>query len=359
MASLIISFISSFLIALLIIKYNASHLHFMSDFEMDAVQKHHNQPVPRVGGLAIFFGIAIGISSRLYSEPNNMIFLYFLASCTPVFFIGFLEDITKNISIKIRFLSLGISGYIAIIVLDISIVRIGIPPVDYLLALPLISTLFTVIAITGLSNAYNIIDGFNGLASMVGILTLMALAYIAYIVGDNQQLFLCALSISAILGFFAWNYPNGNIFLGDGGAYLIGFLIAVISISLTMKHNQISPWFAVLVNGYPIIETLFTIYRRKIQKNKNPGHADAIHLHTLLFRRVLSASCQRNNLLEKNSRTSPYIWTLSSFGIIPAVLFWHSSKLLLISSILFSLIYINIYRKIVKFKTPKWLLSIQ
>lgn len=135
---------------------------------------------------------------------------------------------------------------------------------------------------TGLANAYNIIDGFNGLASMVGIITLLAIAYMGFLFFDPTIIYLSLVMAGAILVFFIWNYPRGLIFLGDGGAYLIGFWIAALSILLTCRHQEISPWLALLINGYPILETLFTIYRRRFHQGKGPGQPDCIHFHTLI-----------------------------------------------------------------------------
>ena len=100
------------------------------------------------------------------------------------FFIGFLEDITKKISVQLRLVVTAISAYAAICFLGSQITQVHILGIDTLLAITGISILFTVFAITGLANAYNIIDGFNGLASMVAMITLLAIAYVAFKVSD-------------------------------------------------------------------------------------------------------------------------------------------------------------------------------
>lgn len=104
-----------------------------------------------------------------------------------------------------------------------------------------ISIIFTIISITGLSNAYNIIDGFNGLASMVSIICLLAIGYIAFKTNDINLAAACLIVIGSIGGFFIWNYPKDLIFLGNGGAYLIGFLIASFSILLVLHNPNVSP----------------------------------------------------------------------------------------------------------------------
>jgi UDP-N-acetylmuramyl pentapeptide phosphotransferase/UDP-N-acetylglucosamine-1-phosphate transferase len=164
--------------------------------------------------------------------------------------------------------------------------------------------------------------------------------------------------IGAILGFFFWNYPKGKIFLGDGGAYLIGFWIAFISILLVTRNHSVSPLYALLVNAYPVVETLFTIWRRRFHKNKNPSIADDMHLHTLIYRRGIKwEDSEKGSIVSNsaNSRTSPYLWLLSSFSITAASVFWKNPLLLLLSFIAFTFTYILVFLAIIRFKIPKWL----
>jgi UDP-GlcNAc:undecaprenyl-phosphate GlcNAc-1-phosphate transferase len=359
MTGLLAAFIASLLCTFMIIRYKHLHYKFSSDDNLTGPQKVHSHSVPRIGGISIAAGLlASAILSIFIKEPKTAILLTILFSSIPVFGIGLAEDLTKRISIKTRLIFTAISALTVSHFLNTLIINVAIPGVDWLLMIPAISIALTCFAITGLANAYNIIDGFNGLASMVALISLVGIAYVGILVGDPLIASLAFVMMGAIAGFFIWNYPRGLIFLGDGGSYLIGFWIAVLSVLLISRHQEISPWFALMVNGYPIFETLFTIYRRKIHRGKNPGVPDAIHFHTLLFRRVLRPSHQ-NGLAGlhylANARTSPYLWMLSGFAVIPAVLFWHSTPVLMVCAAFFGLIYIAIYRAIVRFKTPKWL----
>jgi UDP-N-acetylmuramyl pentapeptide phosphotransferase/UDP-N-acetylglucosamine-1-phosphate transferase len=241
--------------------------------------------------------------------------------------------------------------------LNVQINSLDIPVIDYLFAVPLVATIFTIFAITGLTNAYNIVDGFNGLASMVGMISLMGLSYLGIKLNDPIIFSLSLIMASAILGFFIWNYPRGLIFLGDGGAYLIGFWIAILSILIVSRHAEISPWFALLLNAYPILETVFTIYRRKFHQGKNPGHPDGIHFHSLIFRRILNKTSitSKADWFSANARTSPYLWVLSSLAVIPAIFFYDSTPILFGFLILFILSYVWLYKKVVTFRTPKWM----
>ena len=159
------------------------------------------------------------------------------------------------------------------------------------------------------------------------------------------------------MGFFIWNYPRGLIFLGDGGAYLIGFWIAILSILTVSRHGEVSPWFALVLNAYPILETIFTIYRRKFHQGKSPGHPDGIHFHSLIFRRILNKShiTNESDWFSANAKTSPYLWVFSSLAVIPAILFYNSTYILMGCLLTFILCYVWLYRRVVTFKTPTWM----
>ncbi|MFN3598497.1 MAG: glycosyl transferase family 4, partial [Aquificaceae bacterium] len=131
------------------------------------------------------------------------------------------------------------------------------------------------------------------------------------------------------------------IFLGDGGAYLVGFLIAEISVLLVKRNPEVSPWFPLLVVAYPVVESLFSIYRRKVLRGRSPGEPDKLHLHTLVYRRL---SKIKDKTL-RNSLTSPYLWALSLMGIVPALIFWKSTPMLVLMFFVFWLVYVYAYRR--------------
>ncbi|MCS7202986.1 MAG: glycosyltransferase, partial [Thermodesulfovibrio sp.] len=170
---------------------------------------------------------------------------------------------------------------------------------------------------------------------------------------DMFILFSCIVLIAAIIGFFVWNYPRGLIFLGDSGAYIIGFFIAVISVLIVKRNPQVSAWFPMLLVIYPVWETLFSIYRRKIKKGYSPGKADRLHFHSLVYKRILKWALGPKDakyMTRRNSATSVYLWGLTFISFVPAVLFWQKTLLLQICTFLWILMYIWLYRKIVRFK---------
>jgi UDP-N-acetylmuramyl pentapeptide phosphotransferase/UDP-N-acetylglucosamine-1-phosphate transferase len=167
------------------------------------------------------------------------------------------------------------------------------------------------------------------------------------------------ITAGAVMGFFVWNFPAGLIFLGDGGAYLLGFLVAELGILLVVRNMSVSAIFPLLLCAYPIFETIFTMYRRKVVRGVATAAPDGIHLHTLIHRRLvrwtLTGNSDRRRLRRRNSMTSPYLWVLCLTSVIPAVLWWNNTAVLTSFLIVFVAFYVWIYTRIVRFKTPKWL----
>jgi UDP-N-acetylmuramyl pentapeptide phosphotransferase/UDP-N-acetylglucosamine-1-phosphate transferase len=357
MISLLTTFLASFIATLLIIRFKDLHGQFSGDHDLSGPQKFHSESVPRIGGISIAIGILAATLIDLQSSIAEPLKVILLLCAIPTFAIGLTEDVTKKIGVKTRLLFTALAALFVVYFLDSPITRLDIWGIDYLLGIHLVAIVFTVFAITGLANAYNIIDGFNGLSSMVGIITLLGLAYVSYLFQDTAIFSLSLIMVGAILGFFIWNYPRGLIFLGDSGAYLIGFWIATLSVLLIARHPSISPWFALLINAYPILETIFTIYRRKIHQGKSPSLPDGNHFHTLIYRRILNPTTVKNQfkLLNANSRTAPYLWLLSSSAVAPSILWCQSTPILISFTLLFTIAYVWLYTKIVRFKTPRWM----
>ncbi|MBT8534580.1 glycosyl transferase [Polynucleobacter paneuropaeus] len=351
-------FLLSFFLTAFFIRYRNLHDHLSADTDFSSPQKFHTKAVPRIGGLAIFLGLVLASLLRYFSDPPSALFLLILLGCSlPAFVFGLIEDLTKQISPRIRLLACFGSAILASYFLGASLRSLALPGLDFLLQYPVISITLTCLMIAGLTNAYNIIDGFNGLACMVGMISLAAIAYVAFRSNDSLLLFMAVAMIGAVLGFFIWNYPKGLIFLGDGGAYFIGFSIGVLSILLVVRNAAVSPWFAALINIYPIFETIFSIWRKKFIKKMSPGVPDGVHLHMLIYGRIARwvDPGNSNALLSNNARTSPFLWVFSGLAVFPATIWWHNTIALQILTLAFCVFYIYIYRSIVLFKIPRWL----
>ena len=360
MSVLVFAFMASLSITLWIVRSSHVHGHFTSDSDLSGVQKFHAVAVPRVGGVGIILGVFLALSARYFQNVEVGTFgLLLLLSALPAFLSGFTEDITKRVGVRIRLLatilSAGLAGYFLNAWLS-SVQILGID--DLMLAYPLAAIVITCFAVGGVANAFNIIDGYNGLSSVVAIIILSGIAYVAFQVSDFPIMIAALAMIGALAGFLVWNYPRGLIFLGDGGAYLIGFWIAELSVLLTARHPEVSKWFPLLLCFYPIFETLFTIYRRVILKRVHPGMPDASHLHQLIYMRIVRWSLGSNDdelKTQRNAMTSPYLWVLATLSVIPAILFWKHHIVLKGFAVLFAVTYIWFYWSIVRFKIPSWL----
>ncbi|QWE02831.1 glycosyltransferase [Polynucleobacter sp. JS-JIR-II-b4] len=358
MAALFVAFVLSCLLTALIVRYRFIHESFSTDNNFDGPQKFHTVAVPRIGGVAIFSALLAGALVRLLSDwPSGILMLQMLICALPAFLSGLIEDATKRISPLTRLSACFGSGILAYWVLHTSITTISVAWIDPILSFPIVAASLSCLMIAGLTNSYNIIDGFNGLACMVAMITLTAIGYVAFRNHDYALVFIAVTTIGSIMGFFIWNFPRGLIFLGDGGAYLIGFWIGALSILLIMRNPDVSPWFACLINIYPIFETLFSIWRKKVIKKMNPGLPDGTHLHMLIYGRIARwiNPDQKNPFFSSNARTSPFLWVLSSLAVFPAALWWNNTWMLEAFSLLFCISYVYIYRSIVQFNTPRWL----
>jgi UDP-N-acetylmuramyl pentapeptide phosphotransferase/UDP-N-acetylglucosamine-1-phosphate transferase len=360
MAYLIISFLASLIACLLVIRSGHRHSRFSADSDLSGPQKFHHRPVPRVGGIAIVVGLLVGtIGATFQTTADAGSVWLLLASGSVAFAAGIVEDLTKKVSPRMRLFATAVSAAIALWLLDSTILRTAIAPVDFVTSnIPYLASALTILVVAGIANSVNIIDGFNGLASMCVIMMMAAIGYVAFLLGDTFLVLASLMGVGAVLGFFLWNYPAGLIFLGDGGAYFLGFWVAELGLMLIHRHSEVSTLFPLLLCSYPIFETLFSIYRRKFVRGVAVGAPDGIHLHTLVYRRLMRRAIGAQNarvLTSQNSMTSPYLWSLCALTIIPAVLWWNNTAALTGFILLFIVTYIGLYWRIVRFKTPKWL----
>lgn len=345
----------SFLVALFFVRQSKNGVLWGSDSDFDGPQKFHSTPVPRLGGVGILAALALSAIYVRWLTPVGDQLVLLVACGIPALAFGLAEDITLSIRPRTRMLAAALSGLLGALVLDALVVRTDLVAIDSLLAFSVASIPLTVFAVAGLSHSVNIIDGFNGLAAMVAMMMFAAIGYVAYSVGDQFILIAALCCMGALLGFFLWNFPLGRIFLGDGGAYFIGFMMAELAVLLVHRHQEVSPWFAMLLFIYPAMETMFSIYRRKVLQGVPISSPDASHLHSLIFRRLLHSG-RGEGRAHSNPVTSLYLWVLASLAVIPAALFWDNTPALLSFCAVFSGVYLWLYQSIVRFRTPPWLL---
>jgi UDP-N-acetylmuramyl pentapeptide phosphotransferase/UDP-N-acetylglucosamine-1-phosphate transferase len=358
----LLTFGVSALCTLLIVRSSHSHARFSADADFGGPQKFHFRAVPRVGGIGIALGLVAGVvalgSARSEAEQR---FAALLVMCgMPAFTSGLFEDISKRVEPRYRLVATALSALLAVFALDATLSRTGLWGLDWIASFTVGAAFLAIFTAAGIANAVNIIDGFNGLASMCVVMILMAIAYVANQVGDDTVATLAIMGAGAVLGFFFWNFPGGLIFLGDGGAYFLGFYIAELGILLIARNPTVSPLCPLLMCIYPVFETLFSMYRRKVLRGRAMGLADGVHLHSLIYRRILRWAVGGHDaklLTRRNSMTAPYLWLICGMGIAPSVLWWDEPAVLGAFIVLFAFSYVAMYASILRFKVPRWMVS--
>ncbi|MEQ1838146.1 MAG: glycosyl transferase, partial [Candidatus Nitrotoga sp.] len=129
--------------------------------------------------------------------------------------------------------------------------------------------------------------------------------------------------------------------------------LAELSVLLIYRNPSVSPWFPLLLLAYPVFETLFSIYRRKWVRKATPGQPDALHLHQLIFKRIIRGHINggRSSLITRNnSRVAPYIWFVATLNAIFAVTFWQATAILVAASFAGCALYLLAYKRLTSFR---------
>jgi UDP-N-acetylmuramyl pentapeptide phosphotransferase/UDP-N-acetylglucosamine-1-phosphate transferase len=346
----LLSFAVSLGVGYLTLRSEHLHSRFTGDIAAKGSHKVHAAAVTRIGGLCIFLGWLCGLGATGYYMQMPASSAAAWALCLlPAFVGGFAEDLTKKVPPRARLAASFLSAGLAYVLLDAAVGRIDVYGIDALLAVPAIAFVFTLVAVGGVAHAINIIDGLNGLASGVCMIALLALAYVSFEVGDRELLMMCGLGIGAILGFRMCNYPSGRIFCGDGGAYFLGAYVAIISALLITRHPQVSAWFPLMLVAYPVWETLFSAYRRRVLRGRPASVADRLHMHTLFYKRVKHPAEGGRTRSRRNSDASMFMLLFAGGTAIPAVLWWSEPTYLIAAALAYIVLYLSIYRRLVRF----------
>jgi UDP-GlcNAc:undecaprenyl-phosphate GlcNAc-1-phosphate transferase len=349
--SAVVAFMVSVLLGRLLLMTHRFHVSYTLDAVSQYRRKVHTVPAPRIGGVALIVGVVFG-SLTLPPEPRNVAIA--LALCAiPALLGGLGEDFTRKVSSVARLCFTFISAAIAFFMLDTSITELALPGSQWLLAFAIPSLFFTMFAVGGLAHGINIVDGLNGLAGFVALMVLGAITWVAVQVGDRTVTLIALVVAGSVAGFLVWNFPRGALFLGDGGSYLLGFLVAELAVMLVHRNSEVSPWFALTVLSYPVCETLFSAWRRKILKGQGAMVADGLHLHTLVYKRLVRRGGKGGT--GQNALAAIYLAALCATVVLPAMIMWDNTPALQGIAAAFVAFYVILYRGLVRFRFPRWL----
>ncbi len=277
-----------YIIIIFLINLFISKLNFLKSHSGFIHQKFLNNSIPLTGGIFILLPIFF----LFYSFYPYMIMFFFL-----LFLLGLLSDLNILAKAKYRFLIQFIIISTVVISTQLEVLPSRIEYIDNKFQNTFYSYFFTVFCLMVLINGSNFIDGLNGLFLGYNIIILVVLINLDLLglFGISSESFYILLSVLSFL--LLLNFSN-KLFMGDGGAYSLSFLLGYILITIYNKNQIVSPYFIIVLLWYPCFENLFSILR-KFLINKNPMKPDNSHLHHYLYM-LIKKKLGLSNLLSNN-----------------------------------------------------------
>lgn len=285
-------------------------------------QHHHTHVgvVPRIGGVGLIFGFSIVylLSFFLMDRGDNQSLMHYgvFIGAVLAFLLGFIDDM-RPLGAKLKMLvqvCLGALAYGC----GLGIERFGIPFTDVVINLNWLGLFVTIFWFVSVMNLINLIDGLDGLAGGVGLMLMVLLTYLSFENGRTISLILSLGMVGAIVGFLFHNFPPAKVYMGDSGAYMIGYVIAAVSLLNAEKGAVAAALIApVLALSLPIVDVAYAMIRRGL-KGLPLFRPDKNHIHHKLIRSGLS-----------HRKTVLVLYSISLVALFGALLVFASSGRLL------------------------------
>ncbi len=330
----IILFISVIIFSL-ILNYILSKKKILLNFKGDNHQKFiSSRYIPLSGGLILVF------TSYYYLNLINFSYVFF------IFCIGFLSDIKKINSPKIRFIIQTLIVLGVVYFSSITVPHTKINFLDQLIEYDTFRVLFTVFCILIVINGFNFIDGVN--TSLIGycLIVFFSLYYLNLNGLEISQIIDFYNLIPVLIALYILNFFN-KLYLGDGGSYFLGLLLALCLINTYQINNNISPYFVICLLWYPAFENLFSILRKK-NLSSSPLNPDTNHLHQIIFLYLKKNFNIKSIYL--NTATGTIINFYNLICITIATQFYSHTKTQILIIIFNIIVYIFLYRKLLNKK---------
>jgi UDP-N-acetylmuramyl pentapeptide phosphotransferase/UDP-N-acetylglucosamine-1-phosphate transferase len=325
----------SILILILILNYLLIKKKLFLNFRGDKHQKFTSSGnIPLSGGLILIF------TSYYYLDILNFIFVIL------IFFLGFLADIKKFNSPKLRFIVQILIVLIVVYFSSITVPETKIIFLDQLLEYNIFRIIFSIFCILIVINGCNFIDGVN--TSLIGycLIVSLSLYYLDLNGIEISKIVDFYNLIPVLLSIFILNFFN-KLYLGDGGSYFLGLLLALCLINTYQINNNISPYFIVCLLWYPAFENLFSILRKK-NLSRSPLDPDTNHLHQIIFLYLKKNFNIKSIYL--NTATGMIINIYNLICIAIATQFYNHTKTQILIITVNIIVYIFLYRKLLQKK---------
>ncbi len=252
----------------------------------DEGRKRQDSPVPRIGGIPLMFSLVLGVIVILWLQPMRS-FEWFpiLVGTTLMFGLGLWDDIQPLGAKKKLVGQIAVASLVT--ALGLSVEKFSLPNYGTI-ELGAFSAPVTILWLIAIPNIVNLIDGFDGLAGGLGLFMSLTLGLVGYYSEHLGLAWFAFTMAGALMGFLIFNFPPARIYLGDGGAYLIGFTIAALSVSSSHKGSVAAALLVTVVGlGLPILDTSFALARRAL-RGFPLFHADDEHVHHRLEKMGIS-----------------------------------------------------------------------
>src|SRR6187549_2105338 len=290
-------FISAFVIVILLTPAVGGMARILGAVDRPGGRRLNVNPVPRLGGIAIFFGIFVPALAFLELGRETRGVLLGAAVATVVGAIDDFRVLKPGRKLAGQVIAASIPPFFGVWIDHFTFPFVGIVDLPAVVGMPV-----TVIWIVAVMNMVNFLDGMDGLAAGVCAIAGLTFAILALSLGKTDAALLSAVVAGACVGFLRHNFFPARIFMGDSGALVLGFTLATVSISGLLKTaSTVVLFLPLLVLAVPIIDTSFVVARR-LKHGESPFAPDQSHLHFRFLRRGYS---------QRRAALTMWAWTAS------------------------------------------------
>ena len=341
-----VGFLVTLLAGVGIIATRRWHAAATADSKVGPQKFHDSSMTPRIGGLAVLAGYWAAVS--VSAPPARNLLLVAGVSAGLALLGGLVEDLTKRVRPATRLIATVLAGLTFCLLTGYVVRRVEMAVVDDFLTAPVIALGFTVFAMAGMAHAINMIDGFHGLAVGTAIILLIAFSFVCLRVGDDTLALFCLTVIGVLAGFAVLNFPFGSMFLGDGGAYFVGIVLACVAVMVPVRNPDVSPWISIVVLAYPLMEAAASCIR-KIRAGVSPFKPDRRHLHMLVYERLGTKIANAAGAGRfANPVTGMLMWSQSLASLMAVVLIAPTREWSVLACVLLVTLYVTLYRKLTR-----------
>ncbi|MCC5916107.1 MAG: undecaprenyl/decaprenyl-phosphate alpha-N-acetylglucosaminyl 1-phosphate transferase [Cryomorphaceae bacterium] len=319
---IVITAVTAFALSLLLIPYFRLVAMRMQLVDKPNARKVHKNSVPLIGGIAVFISALLALTLSLTMGQDVWLYKNILAGSTILLIMGIIDDkMDLRASLKLA-IQLLIAHYIYAqgIRIESLIGFMGIYEIPELAQYGL-----TILVITGVVNAFNLMDGIDGLAAGLAIVSLITFTVLAYLVEATGLMYIFMALIGALVGFLRFNFSKTKkVFMGDAGSLVLGFILVVSGIMLIQLAGN-TPSASTIEIGVvavlilPVLDSL-RVYRKRIKAGKSPFKADKTHFHHMVLQLNIKHVYATVFIVAVAIATIGLgIWTSSAIGITLAL----------------------------------------